>query len=668
MHKPKVWLTGSDTIGWALDDDMRQIERALTGIIEPATLSACEVIHSVWFMGLEGVPPAELAGKHIVCHASGEPFRYLTLPEFRRSRALVGHWIAQSRQAQREFAALDLPCTFIPYTIDAARFHPVPRNTDALDALRARWNIPTDRYLIGNFHRDTEGSDRRSPKLVKGPDIFLEVVRALHAGELPIHVVLAGPRRQWLRAQLRELGIPFSYAGEAVDDGSDDYTRNLLPQDTLNLLYNLLDLYVISSRSEGGPRTLLEAAAARCKLLSTPVGLAPDVLEPGCLYHTPTQAAKIIARDLHDDHLAATRDPQAARVYAHHRPAATAPLWNAFYARIAEVAICRPLARPASARPHRLFHWFRRRVRSALTVGVWQEFMKPPYGGGNQFMLALCKALRRHGIVIRENVLADDIDVYLLNSIHFDVERFQACQRRGQLRVVHRIDGPIHLIRGFDREKDERCFQLNAAFANATVIQSAYTYQRIVEMGYQPVNAIIAHNAVDADIFHQRERVAFDPGRKIRLISSSWSDNPRKGGPVYKWIEEHLDWTRFEYTFVGNASERFERIRQIAPVPSAPLADLLRQHDIYITASRNDPCSNAVIEALACGLPVLYLNDGGHPELVGAGGLPFDTEDEILPQLEELVAHYAMFQRLITINRLEDVANIYLTLLREAAQ
>jgi len=95
---------------------------------------------------------------------------------------------------------------------------------------------------------------------------------------------------------------------------------------------------------------------------------------------------------------------------------------------------------------------------------------------------------------------------------------------------------------------------------------------------------------------------------------------------------------------------------------------MLKSHDIYITASRNDPCSNALIEALACGLPALYLNDGGHPELVRAGGLPFNHEEEILPQLEKLVENYESFQRLITVPSLDSVAQKYLSIIREIVQ
>ncbi len=90
----------------------------------------------------------------------------------------------------------------------------------------------------------------------------------------------------------------------------------------------------------------------------------------------------------------------------------------------------------------------------------------------------------------------------------------------------------------------------------------------------------------------------FERQQKIRLISSAWSDNPRKGGPFLKWLDEALDWNRFEYTFVGRVKERFENIEHIQAVPSQELADILRRHDIYISVSLHEPCSNALLEAL----------------------------------------------------------------------
>jgi glycosyltransferase involved in cell wall biosynthesis len=167
-------------------------------------------------------------------------------------------------------------------------------------------------------------------------------------------------------------------------------------------------------------------------------------------------------------------------------------------------------------------------------------------------------------------------------------------------------------------------------------------------------------NAADPRIFHRRGRIPFDRQRRVRLMSTSWSDNPNKGAAIYKWIEDHLDWDRFDYTFVGRSTVRFERIRVLAPVPSAHLSTLLRQHDIYIAASRNDPCSNSLIEALSCGLPAVYLKSGGHPEIVGEGGLGFVHEQEIPELLDRLVDDYESRQQRISVPSLAEVTDRYL--------
>jgi glycosyltransferase involved in cell wall biosynthesis len=283
-------------------------------------------------------------------------------------------------------------------------------------------------------------------------------------------------------------------------------------------------------------------------------------------------------------------------------------------------------------------------------------------------MQALRQGLAQCNVRVVENDLGPHVDAHIVNSVQFDLDTFVNLYRMQKLTIVHRIDGPIAPHRNGDRSFDDLCFQFNGNFASASIIQSHWTYARLIEMGYQAVHPVVIHNAVDPEIFHAQGRIPFDRTRKIRLISTSWSSNVRKGGPVYKWIEEHLDWERFEYTFVGRASERFERIHMVEPVPSRELADILRRHDLYITASQGDPCSNSLIEAQACGLPALYRNDGGHPELVGFGGLPFTTNAEILPQLERLVENYAMFQSLIAAPRLDEVTAKYLIVLREAAR
>jgi glycosyltransferase involved in cell wall biosynthesis len=652
MRRLRVCLTGGDDINWAIDEDLRLMREALEPFADFVDLPDAEVIHCVWWNGLLNLPRAACRIKPLICHMPGQPFRYLTLPEHNQVMDRVDLWIARSRQAFAQLRSLGYPVAMLPYLVDLTIFRPLSRPNADVEALRARWNIPADRFLIGSFQRDTEGSDLRSPKLVKGPDVFLEIVTELFRRDCPIHAVLAGPRRHWLIQRLSARGVPFTYTGRPVDH--DDLDMNTMPRPTLNLLYNLVDLVLVASRSEGGPHAVMEAAASRCTVLSSRVGAAPDVLEASAVFDAPHAAVDLMEEHIRYGILDETVQPQYERVTALQREVREKG-GEVLYSNVARTSRHNtrpdPIADPIPRDP------------AGLTVSLWHTFHDPPYGGGNQFMLALRKALQHRGVNVVENELHANIDAYILNSIHFDVDQFRDAVRNRRLAVLHRIDGPIHLIRGFDREKDERCFRLNQEFAGATVLQSAWSFARIVEMGYRPVHPVIIHNAADPGIFSAGIRLPFSPTGPIRLISSSWSDNPRKGAALYTWLDTHLDWNRFAYTFAGNVASRLRNMHTVPPVASEELAELLRGHHIFVTASRNDPCSNAVIEALSCGLPVLYLNDGGHPELVGFGGLPFHGTDDVIPQLEALCNSYEMIRRLIVAPDMDHVVERYLTLL-----
>ena len=231
--------------------------------------------------------------------------------------------------------------------------------------------------------------------------------------------------------------------------------------------------------------------------------------------------------------------------------------------------------------------------------------------------------------------------------------------------MIHRIDGPTTLYRGWGGDEDNKIFDLNKRFAFTTVFQSAYSFKESYRLGYRAVSPVVIHNSINHTIFHRNGRVPFNNNRKVRLISSSWSDNPRKGGPFLKWLDGHLDWDRFEYTFVGRVKEKFENIVHIQPLDSYKLADLLRKNDIFISPSHNEPCSNALLEAQACGLPAVYRNEGGNPELVSFGGLPFTGEGDFCRQLDRIVKNYSLFESLISIRSIDEVASRYIGLARE---
>lgn len=162
-------------------------------------------------------------------------------------------------------AAPDRVCC-VPLGVDLSLFKPasVAERAD----MRRQLEIPEDAFCIGSFQKDGVGwEEGLEPKLEKGPDQFLDVVAKLHKKH-QIIVLLTGPARGYVKSGLDSIGAPY---------------RHVLLSDYREIVdyYNSLDVYVISSREEGGPLAVLESMATGVPLVSTRVGLAPDVVRHG---------------------------------------------------------------------------------------------------------------------------------------------------------------------------------------------------------------------------------------------------------------------------------------------------------------------------------------------------------------------------------------------------
>jgi glycosyltransferase involved in cell wall biosynthesis len=305
----------------------------------------------------------------------------------------------------------------------------------------------------------------------------------------------------------------------------------------------------------------------------------------------------------------------------------------------------------------------RGRRRAGADLALFHEFAPPPTGGGHQFLRALVAELERRGLAVEHNRISRGTPACLVNSFNFDFRRLRRLAR-DECRVVHRVDGPIGVYRGWDDGTDRRIEDLNHELAAGTIVQSRFSLDAHRELGIELRDPRVIRNAPDPAIFHPppaREPLA---GRKLRLIATSWSDNPNKGSDAFGWLDRNLDGERFELTFAGRSAEPFERIRSVGPLPTAELAEELRRHDAYIAPSRNDPCSNALLEALACGLPAVYRASGGHPELVGDGGLSFSEPEELESVLEQLYGELEERRAAIRVTPLAEIAGRYLEALR----
>jgi glycosyltransferase involved in cell wall biosynthesis len=100
--------------------------------------------------------------------------------------------------------------------------------------------------------------------------------------------------------------------------------------------------------------------------------------------------------------------------------------------------------------------------------------------------------------------------------------------------------------------------------------------------------------------------------------------------------------------FVGNSPITFNNIINKPPLNSVELACELKKNDVFIFASPVEACSNSLLEALHCRLPVIATNSSSNPELVTKAGEVFDHPDEIPELLDKVVNHYADYQAAIS--------------------
>ena len=293
--KPRVHFFGGQGIGWALDEDLNRARAAVAGQIDEGFFARSPIILSAWWPPLLQVGRRALNGKSVICLADNPPTFYLTRPGFEAAVSRVDLWVARSREAVRQFKELGLPVTFAPYTVDPGIFRELPME-ERLE-IRSALGFEENDFVVGNFNRDSLERDLSLPKAQKGPDHFVELVDEARKAIPALKVLLAGPRRHWLRGELARRGIPCVFAGKVLPE--DDFSVNVLPRDKLNSLYAALDCTLISSRWEGGPYAVLEALQAARPVISTRVGMASDLLE-GWLYDSPKEGAELLSRIARD--------------------------------------------------------------------------------------------------------------------------------------------------------------------------------------------------------------------------------------------------------------------------------------------------------------------------------------------------------------------------------
>jgi glycosyltransferase involved in cell wall biosynthesis len=275
-------FVAADAANWVLAYEARQLERTANGLGVPLGPRALvngvdrqSIFHQSQFTLL--LHDFERRGNHLgFAYFHGRPGTP-GMPEFdacfetmRRRHGDIDR--VQVTNGDMEALILDTGIAAdklhrIPIGIDLGAF--ALRTAASRAEARRALGLPESAFVVGSFQKDGVGwGEGREPKLIKGPDVLLAVAEELREAVPELLFLVTGPARGYVRAGLEDLGIPHRHV--------------LLPDiDELPRAYEAIDLCLVTSRDEGGPRAVLEAMATGVPLVTTRVGQAADLVRHG---------------------------------------------------------------------------------------------------------------------------------------------------------------------------------------------------------------------------------------------------------------------------------------------------------------------------------------------------------------------------------------------------
>lgn len=274
-------ILSSDNAGWSLDWDMRELQNITTQLgirTLPQIWTASKVPLSVFLAGQFFLTNDDwLTTPHRIAFSffHGLP----NTGEKNFDAVYAGLCRNHDRIARIQVSHLQMRDTVIQSGIDPAKIHLIPiginlslfhfQDEAIRHEQRTRLGIPDNAFVIGSFQKDGNGwGEGLEPKLIKGPDIFIETVELIKESIPDVFVLLTGPARGYVKAGLDRLKIPYRHI--FVKDYPD-----------IGRLFSALDLYLVTSRQEGGPKAILESMASGTPLVTTRVGQAMDLVKHG---------------------------------------------------------------------------------------------------------------------------------------------------------------------------------------------------------------------------------------------------------------------------------------------------------------------------------------------------------------------------------------------------
>lgn len=284
-------------------------------------------------------------------------------------------------------------------------------------------------------------------------------------------------------------------------------------------------------------------------------------------------------------------------------------------------------------------------------------------GGMVTFQAKLTAGLAGRGIQVTHDLAGEAYDGILVIGGTRDLVGLRQAQRHG-VPIVQRLDGMNWLhrrvrtgLRHWLRAEISNWLlaTIRERLATRIVYQSQFVrgwWQRV--HGDGPSDQRVIHNGVDLAVFAPAGS-QLPPNDQVRIlmVEGNLQGGYELGLETAVALAERLQTSGkpAELTIAGRVDEKTKtkwsqdakvQLNWLGVVPNADLPGLNRGAHLLYSADINAACPNSVVEALACGLPVLAFDSGALSELVPAtagrvvpyGGDPWRLD---APDLDALV-------------------------------
>jgi glycosyltransferase involved in cell wall biosynthesis len=179
---------------------------------------------------------------------------------------------------------------YIPNGVKLDRFHPArsSHETQSREQLRARFGIPQGHTVI-------VAVGAVMPR--KSPDTLIKAWRHILHRHPDTHLLFVGPRTDEQDTKLRDFGKEISRL--VATSAAPDQVHFAGIVDDVESYLRASDLFVLASKREGTPNSLLEAMAVGLPCISTPfIGISPGIGEAGKHYQLVERTPEAIGAAL----------------------------------------------------------------------------------------------------------------------------------------------------------------------------------------------------------------------------------------------------------------------------------------------------------------------------------------------------------------------------------